>query len=138
MAAQEYIRIIFSEYDQDIRQMRVHLRLDLTGAEPSGVCGNVNLNESDVGEPTRKTEGGLFHLILILRLIDITMFYEANASGGNPVKIPKSLTWKTSTELLASKRNCVYFRHYSSLLVLRQTLRPTKVAVKCVKYVNSF
>lgn len=49
------------------------------------------LGEGNRDEPTKKTDNGVFHLILILRLLDISMFYENRGHERNLVKIPKKL-----------------------------------------------
>ena len=100
-AAQDYVRLIFTDYDQDIIKLRFFLAFD-TAEVNSNVI--VSSNESKDIEPSRKTDKGLFHLILVLRLLDITMFHETNGAraSANTVKIPKQLTLKNTTDLMAS------------------------------------
>ena len=79
--------------------MRAHLQLDSADVQTPGLHAN------DVGNLTKRTEGGLFHLILVLRVIDIAMFYGGKGVSASPLKIHKCLTSKASSELLASTNN---------------------------------
>jgi hypothetical protein len=97
-AAQDYVRLIFTDYDQDILKLRFYLAFDTAVVNSDVITAS---NESRDVEPGRKTDKGLFHLILVLRLIDITMFHETNGAGGgvNAVKFPKRLSLKNATDL---------------------------------------
>jgi hypothetical protein len=95
------MRLIFTDYDHDIITLRFYLAFDAAGINSDVIAAS---NEIRDVEPGRKTEKGLFHLILALRLLDITMFHETNGAGGgvNDVKIPKQLTLKNATDITAS------------------------------------
>ena len=95
------MRLTFTDYNQDIINLRFFLAFDDAGVNSDVITTS---NESRDIEPSRKTAKGLFHLILVLRLLDITMFHETNGARGgvNAVKIPKQLTLKNATDLMAS------------------------------------
>jgi hypothetical protein len=94
------VQLILTDYDQDIIKLRVYLAFD-TGVNSDVIALS---NESRDVEPGRKADKGLFHLVLVLRLIDITVFHETNGAGAsvNTVKIPKRLTLKNATDLTVS------------------------------------
>ena len=101
-AAQDHVQSIFSNYDQETRKLRCQLQMEATVLYPSSLRERCALTTDSGDEPTKKTASGLFHLILVLRLLDFTLFHENNRGGGNVVKVPKHLSLKSCTDLSAS------------------------------------
>lgn len=99
-AAEGYLRLIVSDHDYEIRNMRFLLGFNAPISHPSVVRENAAFAESHRNEPTKRAESGVFHLILILRVLDISLFYEGKGGEGNVLKIPKRL--ETPVQLTAS------------------------------------
>jgi hypothetical protein len=82
--------------------MRYQLQIETTPVYFSSLREKGMLITDSGNEPTKKTDSGLFHLILVLRVLDFTLFHEGNWGGGNSIKIPKHLNSKSCTDLSAS------------------------------------
>jgi hypothetical protein len=80
--------------------MRFLLGFNAPITHPSIVRENAAFDEMHGEEPAKRADSGVFHLILILRLLDISLFHEGKGGEGNVVKIPKRL--ETPIQLMAS------------------------------------
>jgi hypothetical protein len=99
-SAQDYLRLVVSDHDHEIRKMRLLLDFEAPISYPSVIRENAAFAESSKDEPTKRIDSGVFHLILILRLLDISMFHEGKGNEGTLVKIPKRL--QNPIDLMAS------------------------------------
>lgn len=99
-AAEDHLQHIVSDHDLGTRKMRLILGLNNPISHPSVVRENAILAEGNADESTIKAERGVFHLILILRVLDISLFHEGEGGEANVTKIPKCL--EAPIQLMAS------------------------------------
>ena len=80
--------------------MRFLLGFDAHKTQPSIIRENAAFAEGHGDEPMNRANHGVFHLILILRVLDISLFHEGKGGEENVMKIPKRL--ETPIHLMAS------------------------------------
>ncbi|KIM40847.1 hypothetical protein M413DRAFT_27977 [Hebeloma cylindrosporum] len=90
-AAEEFVRSTLSQHDYDNIRMRSLLRFDSPTSQPDDF-GESTICSGDATEESRsKAHNGLFHMIMVLRLLDISAFYEGTKRERNIVRSTKRL-----------------------------------------------